>query len=456
MRRKGVLKEKQELLEKYRRVLDTRILIRLDARALKETQDMQCLDRGVQDLVFAIEKGQNTVEELMVIQSRQIKDHIDSAFKSRTRGSEDAIARQRLLEGLFYPEIVSREEQIPEAFQGTCGWIFDSAADERSKYRTWANFRSWLETENGVYWISGKPGSGKSTLMKYIVNEDSTTRLLSDWERGTDLVVISFFFWNAGTALQKSCTGLLRSLLYQVATQWPGLAYLVSAQHGKSTREVEVSNKFHLLAAWTDQRLLSLLSLFLDQKPDSLSVCAFVDGLDEFVGDEDLLLDMIRLFRETSKCKICVSSRPEQAFRQEFRRCLQLRVQDLNREDIKRMATGKLLPSLRRHKNLPQDSDDAKWLVDNLIEKASGVFLWLDLMIKDLIRGLRNHDTLEQLKSRLDRTPDTINGVYAHMIQSLDPLYSEESAKYFRVLLVAVDLGFYTTLQRLVCAEGEP
>ncbi|KAL8754390.1 MAG: hypothetical protein Q9184_005127 [Pyrenodesmia sp. 2 TL-2023] len=228
----------------------------------------------------------------------------------------------------------------------------------------------------------------------------------------------------------------------------------------KGSRDViEVSRSWNPLKTWTDQGLLFLLNRFLNEKPANISLCAFIDGLDEFVGDEEYLLHMIDLFNKSPRCKICVSSRPEQAFRQEFRLCPQLRVQDLNRKDIEQMAAGRLIPSLQRRDNMPTITEDkVLQLVKVLVKKASGVFLWLDLMIKDLIRGSKNGDTFEELELRLARTPDTINGLYAHMLQKLDPLYVEECVRYCRVLITAEKLRITTpiSLLTLALAEGEP
>ncbi|KAL8647788.1 MAG: hypothetical protein Q9210_005353 [Variospora velana] len=455
-RQKGSLKEKQDLLEKYQRVLNTRILCRLDARSLQETQDIHSLDQAVRDLATGLQQGHGTVEQLLASHSQELKDYFDSRFESHAQATQNRLTYQRLLESLFFPEIVARQEQIPEAYQETCRWIFHDPVSEQSGTRPRSNFRKWLETNNDVYWISGKPGSGKSTLMKYIVKEGVTKQLLDRWKQGSSLLIVSFFFWNAGTALQKSYTGFLRSLLYQIARQWPEMVDLIDENSGKRMCDLGVARSPLPMATWTDHRLLSLLKRFLDKKPSEVSLCAFVDGLDEFVGDEDSILEVVRLFRETSRCKICVSSRPEQAFRQEFPTCYQLRAQDLNYKDIVLTANGRLISFLNESYHLPENDSAVASLVKLLIDKASGVFLWLDLMIKDLIRGSKNGDTFDELQLRLERTPDTINGMYARMLQGLDPLYKEEALKNFQILIVAKELGISVNLLTFIMSEGEP
>ncbi|KAL8900482.1 MAG: hypothetical protein Q9192_001043 [Flavoplaca navasiana] len=446
-RRKTAIKEKQDLLDKYQRMLDNRILNRLDARSLKETQDLRCLDQSVQQLVYELEQGNNTVAQLLANQ-KDILDRIERKLENNPRTTAD----QQLLDTLFFPEIDSREDQIQEAFDGTCHWIFDSNDD---KPKPWSNFRKWLETESGVYWISGKPGAGKSTLMKHIVREDLTSQLLANWERGTDLLVVTFFFWHTGSSLQKSIEGLLRSLLYQIGDQWPGLVSFLDTRKGMGNGETKVPKTLRL-PEWTEQRLLSLLKRFLEQKPGSVTVCAFIDGLDEFTGDEDTLLDIIRFFSKSPHCKICVSSRPEQAFLHEFQLCPKLRVQDLNRQDLERMINQRLLPRLTTHRSTSQKSDHLHMIVDSLTERSSGVFLWLDLVIKDLIKGLRNEDTLEELQSRIDRAPDTIDGMYSRSLTNSGPHYLETALRYLHVMITADDLGIASTLLRFALIEPEP
>lgn len=194
-RRKEFLKEKQTLLEKYQNVLTTHILTKLDTRSLKVTHDVQLLDRNVQEIIKALDSGQTAVKNLVANHSREIQDHFDDRFESFTRSITDHDEHQRFLESLFFPEINSRQEQIPEVFRQTCRWIFDTSTGERrGRDEPLHNFHDWLEHGEGVYWISGKPGSGKSTLMKFIVNEELTAQLLDAREGKQDLLIISFLF----------------------------------------------------------------------------------------------------------------------------------------------------------------------------------------------------------------------------------------------------------------------
>jgi hypothetical protein len=162
-----------------------------------------------------VNQGQNTVAKLLADHGQAICAHIDR----QTEADRDLRAQQQFKNSLFFPEILARQEQIPEAHRGTCRWIFQLPERRNGQVQVgqWSNFVDWLEHGKGVYWINGKAGSGKSTLMNYITNEPRTEEALTTWADSTELLTPSFFFWNAGTVLQKTYQGLLRSLLFQIA-----------------------------------------------------------------------------------------------------------------------------------------------------------------------------------------------------------------------------------------------
>ena len=267
--------------------------------------------------------------------------------------------------------------------------------------------------------------------MKYILIEFGkfchSRTTLSPWR---DAVTCCFFFWNLGSSLQKNYVGLLRSLLFQIAEQ---RAEMIPIMRDDATCQKFRPHDPSLLYAWTEQRLEDALKRFLAHKPPSMRVCMFIDGLDEFVGDEDRLIEIIRLISQTSGTKVCVSSRPEQIFRQGFASSPNLRLQDLNYHDIWKAVSERLTPALECYTSCSKRQVDD--LVKQVISRSHGVFLWADLMTKDLKAGARNADTFAELRKRLGRTPETIDGLYEHMLNRLDKAYLQDSQRYFFRLL---------------------
>ncbi|KAF9881450.1 hypothetical protein CkaCkLH20_00596 [Colletotrichum karsti] len=114
-----------------------------------------------------------------------------------------------ILLSLKFTQIKERQNEILQAHKDTFEWMFDESSR--------VNFCSWLEKPSGgVFWITGKPGSGKSTLMKLILNHPKTLPLARKWSGSKPLVIARHFFWSVGSRLQRSQEGLLRTLLFQI------------------------------------------------------------------------------------------------------------------------------------------------------------------------------------------------------------------------------------------------
>lgn len=69
-----------------------------------------------------------------------------------------------------------------------------------AKSRPLGQFVNWLEEGHGIYWINGKAGSGKSTLMRFLTQEEyeRTMESLKKWSGTKNVISLSFFFWSAG------------------------------------------------------------------------------------------------------------------------------------------------------------------------------------------------------------------------------------------------------------------
>ena len=128
---------------------------------------------------------------------------------------------EELLSSLRFPSITDRIEAVDESHRKTFDWIFRRIENttQYAEGRRWSNFSAWLRSGKGIYWINGKAGSGKSTLMKYIANHYKTSLLLMQWAGSSKLCTGAFFFWNSGSKLQRSQAGLFRSLLCEILAQ---------------------------------------------------------------------------------------------------------------------------------------------------------------------------------------------------------------------------------------------
>jgi hypothetical protein len=70
----------------------------------------------------------------------------------------------------------------------------------------------------------------------------------------------------------------------------------------------------------------------------------------------------------------------------------------------------------------------------NIIWKAEGVFLWVRLVVKSLIDGLRNGDELSVLQQRVDELPADLEKLYRHILQRIPGRYQIGSARLFSIM----------------------
>ena len=138
-------------------------------------------------------------------------------------------------------------------------------------------------------------------------------------------LLITFFFWNAGSPLSRSATGLLQSVIYQILEAEPELyEHLVTNVPLLQTRSLQL--------AWSTRELGPILETLLGGLSRPLAV--FLDGLDEFDEGEEYLLELIGVFQRYRQIKICLSSRPSPRLHRVFGNRPMLSLEDLNRRSI--------------------------------------------------------------------------------------------------------------------------
>ena len=145
------------------------------------------------------------------------------------------------------------------------------------------------------------PGSGKSTLMKYFYNHRKTLTALRAWASEKQLFTTHFFFWHAGTDMQKSQQGLLQTLLYHVLRQCRSLVRKVCPSRWRDADPVDLK--------WTLPEPLNAFDKLRNHTIDSASLCFCIDGVDEYEGNHNDIIGLIDSFSSSSDIKVCVASR---------------------------------------------------------------------------------------------------------------------------------------------------
>ncbi|USW46781.1 hypothetical protein Slin15195_G001000 [Septoria linicola] len=151
----------------------------------------------------------------------------DEVNKTLADPDKTELIQGAYLQGLKFAAMNDREEEVTDAHERTLEWILDESttSDSAPLISEADNFVPWLSGDSAahMYWVNGKAGSGKSTLMRFLASHDKTARYLSSWAAGLPLTVARFFFWTSGTALQRSQNGLLRALLFEILDHDPSL-----------------------------------------------------------------------------------------------------------------------------------------------------------------------------------------------------------------------------------------
>jgi hypothetical protein len=82
------------------------------------------------------------------------------------------------------------------------------------------------------------------------------------------------------------------------------------------------------------------------------------------------------------------------------------------------------------------EQDNFGILIDEVVRKSQGVFLWVILVVHSLQEGLTNGDSVAMLEHRVEDFPADLEPFFEQLIQSVEPLYRNIMAKTFLVHLV--------------------
>ncbi|KAI9686097.1 MAG: hypothetical protein M1822_004081 [Bathelium mastoideum] len=99
----------------------------------------------------------------------------------------------------------------------------------------------------------------------------------------------------------------------------------------------------------------------------------------------------------------------------------------------------------------PRSGKSTKWnpsgvsdLIDEIVYKANGVFLWAYLAMQDLVSGIWSKDSLSTLERRLDHLDNTLEGLFEQLLRRIHLVHRSSAANYIKFELIwnSPELGF--------------
>jgi hypothetical protein len=83
--------------------------------------------------------------------------------------------------------------------------------------------------------------------------------------------------------------------------------------------------------------------------------------------------------------------------------------------------------------NMPDASSIVPNLVEEVCRRAKGVFLWVYLVVRDLLDGFTGADPINLLMARLERFPGDLEDFFQHMIETIPSIYLHSTAQMFEI-----------------------
>lgn len=312
---------------------------------------------------------------------------------------------------------------------------------------------NWLSDQSVLFWIRGKPGSGKSTLMRYLHDNKDLRDSLMHRNLTRKQISLWFFFNDRGTYLEKSLDGLLRSILFQLREQESELFDAIFEARDFPSNQSATS--------WDIERLTFMFRALMLQQIKDIDLILFLDALDEYHGFPETIAKWIADLafalpspQARSTIKMCVSCRPWEIFIKTFSSCPGFILHEYTTEDIEQYTISRLS---RINDTL---SDLNKQTITGLISKrAEGVFLWVKLAVDELLMT-SDRLSLNELEQSIAKMPDELESFYTRTIQRL-PQHNRSRAYMLLEIMyripkldLSISIGPAEIYNVLACARG--
>lgn len=329
-------------------------------------------------------------------------------------------ANEACLRSLWFPAINIRYQSLERPADKTCSWLFNL-----DSYQDWFSSKTRQES-HGLLWLKGKPGAGKSTLMKEAFRRAVFGQAESNYRTA------AFFFSAKGDVLEHSSLGLFQSLLYQLL---PGdrenlqRFYKLWGEKNKSRREGVRTET----SIWTEPELKPFFESVLHSQTRTTII--FIDALDEC--DESSIRPIAYFWREITNSaykrgvdlNVCLSSRHFPIIT--LSDCPEIIVERHNYDDIATYVDYKLQICISTQKS------ERELLMKSILSKTDGVFLWVVLVVEDILKSWDEGKGMSLLIKQVMDVPKELETLFSSMFSNLKPHEKKFTVKFFQWAILA-------------------
>lgn len=267
---------------------------------------------------------------------------------------------------------------------GTCKWF-----SAKENYLRWCGF---AREAPSILWVTGRPAAGKSVLAGYAIGQLQK----SDAD-------CSYFFFKYGDKSKSRLSACLRSLAFQMAC--------TNTQVRETILEMQKDGiKFDNDNERTIWRRLFLCGIFQTDFPRHYWV---IDALDECMNFASLFDSMLAKLDESIPLRVLVTSRETPELEKHFSSLDTHRVQHERISTADTLPDIKLLVQAKAKSVFLKDEEDRAALVEKIIGKSEGSFLWTVLVLNELSNSYGE----EEINQALEDMPRDMAPLYQRTLE---------------------------------------
>lgn len=270
-----------------------------------------------------------------------------------------------------------------------------STCEDILSNRNFIKWKSSLSPECFILWLYARPGSGKSVMSSFLINHMH--------ESGYSC---KYYFFKFGDSTKQSSSSLLRSLAFQIAKEVPPFRKALADLTDNGLKVEKMGERM----IW--EKIFVSILFNLDIKGPLFLI---IDALDESDSVTTVVQILSTIHLSNTSIRILVTSRETPEITTALGMVIDIPVitisADNNVKDIHLYAEAKM-------EYMHGNAEFRRSIVDQIVQRAGGNFLWVHLAITVIMECHREED----IKQALDEMPPGMESLYQRMVTTITPL----------------------------------